>query len=175
MTKEENHKPLGQGMIFLGFILFLVILSYSFKQYLDEKNNPNQDIQTRWDGQTHEVRLKQNHFGQYQASGWINNAPVTFLVDTGATFISIPQSIAEKLQLKAGYPMQSATANGRITVYATMLDSVRLGEIELKNVKATINPHMRINQILLGMNFMKDMEITQKQQQLILKSYPKVP
>ncbi len=65
----------------------------------------------------------------------INPKPVTFLLDTGATLISIPETIARQLQLAKGYPVQSRTANGSIEVFATKLDSVSIGAIEINNIR----------------------------------------
>ncbi len=156
-------------MIYIAWILFLALLTFGFSNYLDQQNNPNQDVRTEFENNIAEVRLQQNRYGHYVANGKINQTPVTFLLDTGATLISIPEPIARQLKLEKGFPMQSRTANGSITVYDTRLDSVSLGAIELHDVRATINPYMNGNEILLGMSFMKHLEMTQKGKELILK------
>lgn len=156
-------------MIYSAWILLLVILTYGFNNYLDQQNNPNQELKTEWNAQSPKVKLLRNRYGHYLANGKINNIPVTFLLDTGATLISIPSSIAEKLNLKKGIATQSRTANGSITVYNTRLDSVSLGAIKLTNIRASINPHMSGEEILLGMSFLKHLEISQKGNELTLK------
>ncbi len=165
----HNSSKIGQGMIFLAWLIFLALLTFGFNNYLEQQNNPNQNISTRWDKNVAEVRLSQNRYGHYLANGQINQIPVTFILDTGATLISIPESIAQQIHLKKGLPTQSRTANGTITVYNTRLNSVGIGAIELSNIRATINPHMDGNEILLGMSFMKHMEITQKGKELMLR------
>jgi len=169
MNNKDNISKIGQGMVYLAWLIFLGLLTFAFNNYLEQQKNPNQDVSINFDKDVAEVRLKQNRYGHYLANGKINHLPVTFLLDTGATLISIPSSVAQQLQLKKGYPSQSRTANGTITVYNTRLNSVSLGAIELHNVRATINPHMDGNEILLGMNFMKHLEITQKGKQLMLR------
>ncbi|MCK5889882.1 MAG: retroviral-like aspartic protease family protein [Methylococcales bacterium] len=169
MRKTDSASKIGQGMIYLAWLLLLALLTYGFNHYLEQQNNPNQDVETRQNNNTAEVRLIQNRYGHYLANGQINQQPVTFLLDTGATLISIPQSVAKRLQLKKGYPSQSRTANGTITVYGTRLKSVSVGLIELKNLRATINPHMEGNEVLLGMSFMKHLEMAQKGKELILR------
>ncbi len=156
-------------MIYLAWFIFLALLTFGFNNYLERQNNPNQTVSTKWNNGIAEVRLKQNRYGHYLAKGQINQIPVTFLLDTGATLISIPKSIAQQIQLKKGYPAQSRTANGTITVYDTRLSSVGIGAIELNNIRATINPHMEGDEILLGMSFMKHLEMTQKGKELILR------
>jgi len=156
-------------MIYIAWILLLALLTVGFNNYLEQQNNPNQDISAEWTNNVAEVRLKQNRYGHYLANGKINNISVNFLLDTGATLISIPEHIARKLHLKKGYPSQSRTANGTITVYGTRLNSVRIGSIELNNIRASINPYMTGNEILLGMSFMKHLEMTQKNNELVLR------
>jgi len=173
MTKPEadikTSSRIGQGMTYIAWLIFLALLTFLFNNYLEQQNNPNQHIPIDHTSTIAEVRLKQNRYGHYLANGLINQQKVTFLLDTGATLISIPEAIARKLHLKKGYPSQSRTANGSITVYATQLDSVSIGAIELHNIRASINPHMSGNEILLGMSFMKHLEITQKDNELRLK------
>ena len=156
-------------MTYLAWIMFLALLTFFFNNYLDRQNNPNQKVSSEFDNNITEVRLIQNRYGHYLVNGQINHLPVTFLLDTGATLISIPSQIAQQLQLKKGYPSQSRTANGNITVYSTRLNSVSIGAIELNNIRASINPYMAGDEILLGMNFMKHLEMTQRGKELILR------
>ncbi len=146
---------MGKTMIYLAWAMLLGLLTFTFSNYLEKQNNPNQQVDTQYNNEVAEVRLKQNRYGHYVA--------------TGATLISIPSSVAQKLQLEKGYPSQSRTANGTITVYTTRLDLVSIGAIELKNIRATINPHMEGDEILLGMSFMKHLEMTQKGKLMILR------
>ncbi len=169
MNKTDNGSKWGQGMIYIAWLLFLAILTFGFNRYLEQQNNPNQIVSSNIEKNIIEVRLKQNRYGHYVTSGKINHTAVTFLLDTGATLISIPASVAEKLQLQKGYPSQSKTANGMITVFSTRLDSVSIGAIELHNIRASINPHMAGDEILLGMSFMKHLELIQKGKELRLK------
>lgn len=156
-------------MIYLAWLIFLVILTMGFNHYLEQQNNPNQDISADWDKGVAEVKLSQNRYGHYVANGKINGQSVTFLLDTGATLVSIPESVAQRLHLKKGLVGKSQTANGTITVYDTRLDSVSIGSIELHNIRASINPHINGDEILLGMSFMKHLEIIQKDKELTLR------
>ncbi|BDZ74949.1 hypothetical protein GCM10025856_26680 [Methylophaga marina] len=55
-----------------------------------------------------------------------------------------------------------STANGVVPVFQTDVDTVRLGGITLEHVDASINPHMSDGVVLLGMSFMKHLDITQR-------------
>lgn len=166
-------KKIGQSMIYMAWILFIGIVAFGFNKLLDKQNNPNQNVAVNYnDDRIAEVKLLQNRRGHYVANGKINGQTVTFLLDTGATQISIPEKVAQRLRLKKGYPMQVNTANGSIKVFSTQLNSVSLGAITLNNLRGHINPFMEGDEILLGMNFMRHLEIIQRDKQLLLRHLP---
>ena len=161
---------IGAVMTVLAWIVVLGLLGVFFSGWLEKLDNPNQQVRAELsaDG-VREVVLRQNRAGHYVASGAINGQPVTFLLDTGATSVSVPASVAGPLGLKRGAPMRATTANGTITTYATRLDQVRLGNISLDNVRADINPHMLGNEVLLGMSFLRKLEFTQRDRELTIR------
>ena len=61
------------------------------------------------------------------------------------------------------------TANGVVTAYATRLQRVELGEIALTDVRAHINPGMRGDDVLLGMSFLRQLDLTQRNGTLTLR------
>lgn len=169
----EQQKRLGGRMIAIMWLLLLALMYYLFSAVLDQQHNPNQSINTlqRADG-VRELVLQRNHYGHYVASGQINGYDVVFMLDTGATDISVPVAIADKIGLKKGRELVYQTANGKARVYATQLERVSLGDISLHKVRATINPNVRHDDILLGMSFLKHLEFTQRGERLTLRQYP---
>jgi len=155
-------------MIYTAWLLALILLTWFFNYFLDRQHNPNQELTTHPNGQR-EVILQRNRVGHYVVSGTINGRSVVFLLDTGATVVAIPEFIAQRLNLARGMPVQVSTANGTVTSYSTQLENVALGPIELHQVKATINPQMQENEVLLGMSFLKKLEFTQRDDTLILR------
>jgi len=171
-----SHSPqrLGTGMIIAAWILALGLLTLFFNQFLENRYNPNRNLpaQHRQEG-VREVTLQRNRSGHYVASGKINGTPVVFFLDTGATTVSIPEPLAQQLKLKRGTAIQANTANGVITAFSTELDSVALGAIELRKVRASINPQMQgDSEVLLGMSFLRQLEFTQRGETLVLRQYP---
>jgi len=174
----NNHigKNIGKSMIVVAWILVIGFLTLFFGKILDQQRNPNQNISNNQSNtpaseQSNKnvriVTLKRNRFGHYIATGIINNQSVELILDTGATDVSIPANLAAKLNLKKGSPRKTITANGTIVTYSTILKEVKLGDIVLRNVRASINPHS--NDVLLGMSFLKHLEFTQKGNTLTLK------
>lgn len=174
MTEQDPHvaeqRRIG-GWMYIGFwILLLALLGGIFSRWLDHERNPNQDVVSRVTaGGTHEVVLKRNRMGHYYVTGAINHHRVEFMLDTGATDIAIPSSVAEAIGLRRLGPVQYQTANGVATGYATRLNSVQVGNIVLHDLSAGIDPHMDGNVVLLGMSFLKQIEFTQRGDTLILR------
>jgi aspartyl protease family protein len=156
-------------MVFAAFILLLALLTLFFNDRLDQQRNPNQQLATSVTDSIPEVRLQRNRFGHYVATGSINGHPVEFMLDTGATDVSIPESIANKVGLQRGQAMNYHTANGTVTAWQTVADEIQLGPLRLGPVRASINPHDRSDAVLLGMSFLKHLDFSQQGNTLTLK------
>lgn len=153
--------------------LLLAAATWVFSGILDSRNNPNKRVEVvRQDDGSDVLVLQSNPSGHYLASGQINGHDAVLLLDTGATRVSIPGALADKIGLEAGASMLAQTANGTVEVFATRLDHVRLGTIEIRNVPASINPGMEGEQVLLGMSFLRHLEMWQKDRSLYLKVAP---
>jgi aspartyl protease family protein len=161
---------LGKGMTIAAWVLAIGLLTLFFSGVLEREQNPNQDVQAALgvDG-SRQVVLKRNRAGHYVASGKINGYPVVFLVDTGATDVAIPERIAERIGLSKGRRSISRTAGGDIVTWSTLLRHVDLGGIKLHTLRATILPDMLGDQVLLGMSFLKRLELLQKGDSLTLR------
>ena len=173
MSEQDQSNSLGKGFIWIAWILAIGLLVFFFQDVLDKQWNPNAkpDIYLSSSGQA-EVHLKQNRQGHYIVDGFINDQKVTFLLDTGATQVSIPAHIADKLYLKQFGSHIVQTANGNVRVYQTKIDQLSIGNIFLNNVSANINPGMQADEILLGMSALKRVEFSQTGNQLILREQP---
>jgi aspartyl protease family protein len=146
-------------------------LTWFFDGLLEERVNPNRDVGTRVtsSGDT-EVVLRQNHHGHYVASGTINDTPVVFLLDTGATDVSVPEHIAGRAGLQPGARFRVSTANGDIEVFRTRITSLQLGGLRLDGVEASINPHMEEDEVLLGMSALRALHMTQADGTLTIRA-----
>jgi aspartyl protease family protein len=167
--------PKIRAAMWVGFWLLLMgLLGYIFQDYLDNTRNPNQQLQSQvGEGGVREVVLKRNKFGHYNLTGQLNGQEVEFLLDTGATDISVPASLAQRLGLKRLYEMEFYTANGVARGYGTEVREVRIGDIALHDLPASINPNVHDDIVLLGMSFLKKIEFTQRDDTLILRQYPR--
>lgn len=95
--------------------------------------------------------------GMYNISGTINGSHVAFVVDTGATLVSMNSNVAKKLGLDyklTGKESLSYTASGTSKIYIVNLKRVRIGDIELTNVKGAVHEGNFPVVTLLGMSFL---------------------
>ena len=98
--------------------------------------------------------------GHFITNGTINGANMRFLVDTGASMISLGASDARRAGLDPtkGELAYTQTANGMAQVSRVRLHSVRVGDIVLNDVEATVH-QQDMPVVLLGMSFLNRMEM----------------
>jgi aspartyl protease family protein len=157
-------------MIFAAWVLLIGLLTLLFSRWLELQHNPNRNLMVTAGGTGDtQLILQRNRMGHYVAPGRINGVPITFLLDTGATYIAIPENVADKIGLQRGFPTTSMTASGVVRSWMTELQTVQLGPLAMSGVKATIIPKMPGSDVLLGMSFLRHLELIQKGDQMILK------
>lgn len=108
------------------------------------------------------VRITPSATGMYATNGTINGRSVSFLVDTGATVIAMNRNEARRLSLNFrvdGTRGQATTASGVVDTYNVRLRKVRVGQIELRDVAATVVDGDFPAEILLGNSFLNRVDM----------------
>jgi aspartyl protease family protein len=116
------------------------------------------------------VTLASDRNGHFISSGSINGASVQFLVDTGATMVSMSVAEARRAGVNylAGERGYSQTANGVAPVYKVKLDQVTLGSITLRDVTGVVHESGALPVVLLGMSFLGKLEMRREGETLTL-------
>ena len=166
---EDNTRRIGFSMMIGFMVLGLALMTYFFGEWEQSQSNPNTAVNSIIKNGHIEVTLYRNRAGHYIAPGTINGKPVSFLLDTGATYTSIPGNIANLIGLKRGPEISANTANGIAVGYLTQIDTLTLGGIQFKKIRGDIAPGYKSSKILLGMNVLKQLEMIQKGNKLILR------
>ena len=154
-------------MIAAGWMLLLGAMFWFFVDWSEREANPNRNVVATASA---EIVLQRARDGHYYANGEINGQRVNFLLDTGATQIALSRSQAEALGLTLGPALTLQTAAGPATGYPTRLARVRLGAIEMHDLGAVVSEKMSGEAVLLGMNFLKRLELVQRGDQLTLRA-----
>ena len=169
---DRSTQRLGKGMMAVAWIIALALLTWAFSLWETFQFNPNQQPTSSSTQSYNEIVLQRNRFNHYVLNGQINGATVTFLLDTGASDVVVPAPLAQSLGLRRGREGLASTANGIITIYDTSIDSLQMGSIVLNDVNASINPAMQSHEsILLGMSALKDVEFTQRGDELTIRQF----
>jgi len=120
---------------------------------------------------TQSVVLKSSRDGHFITAGQINGQTVQFIVDTGASFITLGMSDAKRLSINylGGQRVAMSTANGVVAAYHVKLDEVRVGTVTLNNVDGIVQPEASMPVVLLGMSFLNRMEMKRDGETMTLK------
>lgn len=100
------------------------------------------------------VRSADGHFAVWAQ---IDDMPLTLLVDTGASFVTLTSSDARRIGIDPDgltYSVPIRTANGTLTAAAITLGRVKVGPIERREVRALVAPQGSLEQSLLGMSYL---------------------
>ena len=109
-----------------------------------------------------EVQVWRDSTGMYTTVGSVNGLPVSFLVDTGATAVAMNAQQARRLGIDfrvVGQPSAVTTASGVVKAWTVMLDTVKVGDLLLRNVQAVVLEGAQPETALLGMSYLGRLEI----------------
>jgi len=110
--------------------------------------------------------------GHFHLTVTINDRPIDFLVDTGASDIVLTREDAARVGFdpnRLDYWGMANTANGTVRLATIRLETVRLGEFIDKNIRASVNK-APMEKSLLGMRYLsKFRAIEISNDQMILK------
>jgi len=109
------------------------------------------------------MKIYPDSLGMYYVKGKINGVATRFLVDTGATFVTLSGNYAKRLKIdyRKGKYSSAQTASAVVPVWQIRLASVSIGGIELKNVEATVIAGEQPFDVLLGNSFLRHTRIQQ--------------
>lgn len=162
-STRDMPSRFGRVMLLGAWVAAIALLATLFNGYLENQRNPNRNLVLETlPGGTPQVVLTRNNIGHYVATGSINGKPVEFLLDTGATTVSLPLELANQLGLRLREGGLSKTANGMVQTWFARLDSVSLGGLAVTNIRAVVMPNMPGEEVLLGMDFLKRFELLQR-------------
>ena len=121
-------------------------------------------------GERRRIVLHASSNGHFRTPGQINGRTVNFMVDTGASVVSMGAAEADTIGLayKNGERVMVNTANGQSIGWKVQLNSVRLGSVDIYNVEALVTP-APMTYVLLGNSYLTRFQMTRTNDQLVLE------
>ena len=145
------------GLIFLGIVyraeigdLFIRATSDRMASVAVSQVGEEAELRRAWDG-------------HYRADAVVDGLPMRLLIDTGASMVLLPYESVEGMGIDPetlDYSQAVTTANGRSTVAPITIASIRIGDIEVRDVAAAVAHPGRLQTGLLGMSFLDKIDET---------------
>lgn len=169
---SQQIRRVGTRLVIGGWLLGIVLMTLMFNGFLDRQQNPNTRAKIEAQtvvpqGQTWELKLQANKQGMYWATGLLNGNEVNYVVDTGASYVSVPLELAVDAGLELGESIRLRTANGSTNGWKTEINELEIGPMQLRNV-AAVAIMQHTGPVLLGMNALRGMRMTQSNGVLVL-------
>jgi aspartyl protease family protein len=127
-------------------------------------------VHTGGAGDSQTTSLTADGRGHFMTTGTVNGATIRFMVDTGATSVTLGASDARRanVSLANARPVMVQTANGIAQAWLVTLGNVRIGDVTLNEVEGLVHEH-DLPVALLGMSFLNRMEMKREGQTMILR------
>ena len=153
-SRTNLPKMMQQGAIWLFIFIGAITVAGLWSEMSTTSFSRQSVVQT--DGSTI-VSAPRDRDGHYYLSLTINDAPIRFVVDTGATDLVLTKEDAARVGLdpqQLAYLSIANTANGQVRLARVRLDSVQLGDITDRGVRAVVNEG-EMHESLLGMTYLQ--------------------
>jgi aspartyl protease family protein len=159
---SKNLRSIIRDLKFIGiwaFMFILLIGAYGFRFQIQNfytvvlQNLIPSKVTINSNGA---VEIAQSSNGHYMLTASINNTPVYFMVDTGATNVALTKNDALKIGVNVDqltYNQASNTANGINYSASIIIPEIVIGNIKVQNVSASI-VKSGLDISLLGMSFL---------------------
>jgi clan AA aspartic protease (TIGR02281 family) len=112
------------------------------------------------------IKLKQHASGHYFVEGNVDGKPLVFVVDTGASFVSLPEKDAHDAQIYCDKTINMTTANGSSGGCTAKAKKVQFGRFAVSDVEIILAPNL--TQPLLGMNVLKLFKLSQDNNEMVI-------
>ena len=166
MSGLARAGPTGAARVFSGMAMWALIGvtlvgAYTFRaefaeiraRVLSELGGPTAQV-----GPSGEVTIRRRLDGEYIVPGRVNDRPVSFVFDTGASSVVLSAEDAGAAGLSPGeldYGVPVTTANGATTAALTRIDRIAIGPIVVRGVQALVTHPGVLRRSLLGMSFLE--------------------
>jgi len=154
--RRAGLSPLGGEMVRWALVFTVAGGIYAFGGQIIEPFRPDQSV----DANAGVIELPRRADGHYYLDARVNGAPITFVVDTGATGVVLSREDAARAGIDPGelaYIHTANTANGTVRIAPVRLDSFEVEGIRDDGLRAFVNEGDLFGS-LLGMTYLRRFE-----------------
>lgn len=176
LLQSNNLKILlSQLSMWLG-IFVIIITAYAFRFELEYGYQRVIAViipSSTWIDKEGQLVISRNSDGHFYIVAIVNNIPIRFMIDTGASDVALTQKDAIKLKFdlsKLTYSRTYFTANGSVTAAPITLAKFKIGPKYLENVKGHISKG-ELDVSLLGMSVIGQFKSFKIDKDLLMLSY----
>jgi aspartyl protease family protein len=162
---EKSVSPIKTGLIpmMIFWCVVMGLLYLLMTHYLKPKQA---QVQANGD-----LVIKRSPDGHFYTPGLVNGQEAIFMVDTGASLVSVSEAFAQKAHLSGGMPTTFQSANGEHPGRVVDGVEVAIGPVRVGPVKVGVGLHMGDdNEALLGQSFLSKFDITMNKNQMVLRA-----
>jgi aspartyl protease family protein len=160
VRRNPNYSKILKNLAIWGVFGFVLVALYSYRfEFSDFKNrilgeiNPN----TARISDKGKLIINLSKDGHFYLNIKINNTPIRFMVDTGASDIVINKNDAKRIGInlkKLHFNKAYQTANGRAFGASIILKELEISGVKFQDIPASVNSaDMGVS--LLGMSFLR--------------------
>lgn len=165
---DSVHRTVRRGAWGItGFWLLLLGLLFLGFDHLEKRRTAGYQAH---EGSGGELVIPREPDGHFYVAGRVNGQAVSFLVDTGATSVTVSEAFAQRAGLTGGQPVTFQTANGTLPGRLLREVPVQAGHLALPGVTVAVGMVGKPPEVaLLGQNFLSryDIQILQKEMRLV--------
>ncbi|MDP4772269.1 MAG: retroviral-like aspartic protease family protein [Limnohabitans sp.] len=171
MSQPNLHKTARLG----AFAIAAVWLAVAGVLYLvfDQIEQKRQTSLKPYALSSGDLVIPRQRDGHFHVEGEVNRQPVRFLVDTGASHVSVSQALATQAGLPEGQNITLHTANGQRPGQLVRDVPVRAGHLVMNDTSVTVGlTGMPLEQALLGQAFLKHFDVEIRRDVMVLRQRP---
>jgi len=164
---DDQALPRGLKWGPLGIVVFWLVVMAAVYGAMEYVMQPRQ-VTVSLAGDMSIPRARDGHF---YVAGTVGGQPVTFLVDTGASHVTVSRQLAEDAGLGPGTPTRFNTANGVIDGRIVADVPVSVGPASVSGVRVAVGlVGIERDKALLGQSFLSRFQITLGRNEMVLKA-----
>ena len=166
IVRSMRASEVIQAILFWTMAIVVLVGLYAFRDELGIVGGrivgalvPGTPIAGRLSGESdpNSVVILRNGGGHFGVRAEIDSEPMSLLVDTGATFVTLTPEDAADIGIDPStldYVVPIQTANGTIRAASIRLERIAIGPIERQDVPALVAPRGALDDSLLGLSFL---------------------